>query len=173
MICIGRTMFIIIYDEHGGFYDHVPPHGINGEINPVVHKINEEGANHYGVRVPAFVISPWVKPRFVSNTIFDHTSILKTILQNFIGNDATNKELLGKRTDAANSLLGVLDDRPRANTPATIAINQTTAATETEPPGAINDDKVNSNSFHDTMLLSGFGSKFRKIVAQEIKKREG
>src|SRR2546430_4824551 len=34
----------------------------------------------YGVRVPAIIISPWIEPRSVSHTLFDHTSIIKTIL---------------------------------------------------------------------------------------------
>ncbi|PZX47776.1 phospholipase C [Algoriphagus chordae] len=165
-----KTLFIITYDEHGGFYDHVPPHGINGEGNPVVHKIHKDGASHYGLRVPAFIISPWVKPKSVSKTVFDHTSILKTILSNFIGPEGTNKELLGKRTDAANSILSVLDRRPRAVTPSTVANHQFFIAANA--PGEINDREVSADSFHDNMLLFGFGSKFRKIVADQIKKKE-
>jgi phospholipase C len=37
----------------------------------------------YGVRVPALVVSPWVTPRSVATTLFDHTSIIKTILTRF------------------------------------------------------------------------------------------
>ena len=37
----------------------------------------------YGVRVPALIVSPWVEPRTVSSTVFDHTSIIKTILLRF------------------------------------------------------------------------------------------
>ena len=49
-----KTMLIITYDEHGGFYDHVPP--------PQAVKVSEESPiNTYGVRVPAFIISPWVR----------------------------------------------------------------------------------------------------------------
>ena len=48
-----KTLLIIIYDEHGGFYDHVPP-------VPAA-KVSPEMLPTTGVRVPAFVISPWVK----------------------------------------------------------------------------------------------------------------
>jgi phospholipase C len=41
----------------------------------------------FGVRVPALVVSPWVEPRTVSKTLFDHTSILKTILLRFCPGD--------------------------------------------------------------------------------------
>ena len=37
----------------------------------------------YGVRVPAIIVSPWIEPRTVSSTLFDHTSIIKTILLRF------------------------------------------------------------------------------------------
>ena len=37
----------------------------------------------YGVRVPAIIVSPWIEPRTVSHTLFDHTSIIKTILSRF------------------------------------------------------------------------------------------
>ena len=37
----------------------------------------------YGVRVPAIIVSPWTEPRTVSHTLFDHTSIIKTILGRF------------------------------------------------------------------------------------------
>jgi len=33
--------------------------------------------------VPAIIVSPWIEPRTVSHTLFDHTSIIKTILQRF------------------------------------------------------------------------------------------
>jgi phospholipase C len=37
----------------------------------------------YGVRVPAIIVSPWIEPRTASHTLFDHTSIIKTILSRF------------------------------------------------------------------------------------------
>ena len=70
-----RSLLVIVYDEHGGFYDHVPP--------PEAPDDNPEMFGRYGVRVPAIVVSPWVEPRSVSSTIFDHTSIIKSILLRF------------------------------------------------------------------------------------------
>ena len=70
-----RSLLVIVYDEHGGFYDHVPP----------PRAADDEPAmfGRYGVRVPAIVVSPWTEPRTVSSTQFDHTSIIKTILLRF------------------------------------------------------------------------------------------
>ena len=70
-----RCLLAIVYDENGGFYDHVPP--------PPAADDDPEMFGRYGVRVPAIIVSPWTEPRTVSHTLFDHTSIIKTILQRF------------------------------------------------------------------------------------------
>ena len=75
-----EVLLIITYDEHGGFYDHVPPPGTpKGEPGPYAPLI-EGGPSYLGVRVPTFVVSPYVSSGRADRTIFDHTSILKTIL---------------------------------------------------------------------------------------------
>src|SRR5215469_2616026 len=66
------TLFVLLYDEHGGFYDHVPP---PSTVSPDQHT-NVFGFDVLGVRVPALLISPWVDPG-VLKTQFDHTSLLK------------------------------------------------------------------------------------------------
>jgi phospholipase C len=70
-----RSLLVIVYDENGGFYDHVPP--------PRAADDEPEMFGKYGVRVPAIIVSPWIEPRTVSHTLFDHTSIIKTILSRF------------------------------------------------------------------------------------------
>jgi phospholipase C len=70
-----RCLLVVVYDEHGGFYDHVPP--------PQAADDEPEMFGRYGVRVPAIIVSPWTEPRAVSHTLFDHTSIIKTILLRF------------------------------------------------------------------------------------------
>ena len=70
-----RSLLVIVYDEHGGFYDHVPP--------PQAPDDDPATFGRYGVRVPAIVVSPWVEPRSVSSTVFDHTSIIKSVLLRF------------------------------------------------------------------------------------------
>ncbi len=59
------TAIIITYDEHGGFWDHVPP--------PVVDRWGP------GIRVPTLVISPFAKRNFVDHHRYDTTSILALI----------------------------------------------------------------------------------------------
>ncbi len=70
-----RTLLVIFYDEHGGFFDHVTP--------PEAPDDDPDMFGRYGVRVPAMIVSPWIEPRSVSHTLFDHTSIMKTILLRF------------------------------------------------------------------------------------------
>jgi len=70
-----RSLLVIVYDENGGFYDHVPP--------PQAADDEPEMFGSYGVRVPAIIVSPWIEPRAVSHTLFDHTAIIKTILLRF------------------------------------------------------------------------------------------
>lgn len=70
-----KTLLVIFYDEHGGFFDHVAP--------PEAPDDDPEMFGRYGVRVPALIVSPWIEPRSVSHTLFDHTSIIKTILMRF------------------------------------------------------------------------------------------
>jgi phospholipase C len=69
------SLLVVVYDEHGGFYDHVPPPRAVDD-DPVTF-------GGYGVRVPAMIVSPWVEPQSVTDTLFDHTSIIKTILLRF------------------------------------------------------------------------------------------
>jgi phospholipase C len=54
-----RTLLVITYDEHGGFYDHSPPIGTPLSADPTpVPRVHPDGAEHLGVRVPTFVVTP-------------------------------------------------------------------------------------------------------------------
>jgi phospholipase C len=75
------TIFIVIYDEGGGFFDHVAPPRAQAanDVDPDL----VDGKALLGFRVPAIIASPWSKglpsrPR-VNSTVFDHTSVLKLI----------------------------------------------------------------------------------------------
>ena len=77
-----RTLLIYTYDEHGGYYDHVPPPSAvpPDEIPPKLQPGDPPGGyDMYGPRVPAVVVSPYSRPGGVSNVVCDHTSILATI----------------------------------------------------------------------------------------------
>ena len=102
-----KTLLVITYDEHGGFYDHVNPLLFSEKAKPV------SGINYYGVRVPTFVVSPWVD-QGVSSDVFDHTSIAKTIARRFM---SANPPDMGERVAVANDLSMVLRSTARQDRP--------------------------------------------------------
>lgn len=99
-----KTLLIWLYDEHGGYYDHVPPppapspDDVPGR-SPLQRffllrlllryagyakqiEAADDGPPSYdqlGFRVPAVIVSPFAKPGYVTDTVYDHTSILKLI----------------------------------------------------------------------------------------------
>jgi phospholipase C len=80
------TALFLTWDEHGGFYDHVPPPPAvpPDAILPMwlagdPHELFDE----YGVRVGVVAVSPYSKASFVSHVVHDHTSILKFIETRF------------------------------------------------------------------------------------------
>ncbi len=98
-----KTLLIWLYDEHGGYYDHVPPpkatepDDVSGasplrsffllrllRFTSLGKKIEmaDAGPAAYdtlGFRVPAVIVSPYAKPGYVTEQVYDHTSILKLI----------------------------------------------------------------------------------------------
>jgi phospholipase C len=101
-----RCALIVTYDEHGGFADHVaPPTTADGRA--------AEGFDRMGVRVPAFVISPYSKRGHVSSTVFDHSSY-PAFLERLWG-----LQPLTERDAAANDLWDLFDmDRVARRDPA-------------------------------------------------------
>jgi phospholipase C len=70
-------MVVVTYDEFGGQWDHVTPPGQGGKRGP-------HDAFGPGTRLPALVISPLLRGRFVvDHTQYDTTSILSTIERRF------------------------------------------------------------------------------------------
>src|SRR5262249_51835052 len=76
-----QMVMIITYDEHGGFFDHVSPVQIT--TPPPQGATYSQGFDSLGVRVPAFIVSPFVRSGSVYNQTLDHTSILKFVAQVF------------------------------------------------------------------------------------------
>lgn len=70
----GRCLLIITYDEHGGFYDHVPP--------PVTLDEREE-FRQLGFRVPTQLIGPTVRRGEIVSTPLEHASIIATLCRRF------------------------------------------------------------------------------------------
>lgn len=76
-----NTVFIINFDEWGGFYDHVAPPRAIAPNNTDTDLVN--GKALLGFRVPCIIASPWTRGNpanpTVNHSVFDHTSVLKLI----------------------------------------------------------------------------------------------
>jgi phospholipase C len=89
------SVFILSYDEGGGMYDHVPPVSLPppDNIPPMLTPTSQPGTfGQSGFRVPLIVISPYVKPHFVSHVARDYTSILRLIEVRFGLNPLTARD---------------------------------------------------------------------------------
>ncbi len=86
------SIFIMVFDEGGGMYDHVPPASMPPPDNkkPILGPGDPRGLfDTTGFRVPNLVISPFTKPGYVSHTNADFTAILKLIETRFLTPDPT------------------------------------------------------------------------------------
>ena len=114
------SLLVIVYDEHGGFYDHVKPLPAtppgDKTMDNYVAKLNGFDFSLYGVRVPAVIVSPLIPKGTVATSIYDHSSIPRTLEQLFM----PGRKSLTNRSQAAEGLLGLLtlsQPRPDADCP--------------------------------------------------------
>jgi phospholipase C len=87
-----RGAFVVLYDEWGGFFDHVKPGNAPG--TPAQAKKN--GFTQLGFRVPAIIASPFARPGYADHTVYDHTSVLRLIEWRYLSAPATGASA-GKR----------------------------------------------------------------------------
>jgi len=97
-----RTLLIVTYDEHGGFYDRLRP----PEVEPV-RGVAPKGFRFdlLGPRVPAVIVSPYVRQGTIEHTrCFDHTSLTATVREIFGIQPA-----LSERERTANTVTSLLE----------------------------------------------------------------
>lgn len=84
-----KTVFIITYDENGGFFDHMPSHvpALTAALGLSTVATASESHNGVpvglGVRVPSLVVSPWSRGGWVNSQVFDHTSVIRFLEARF------------------------------------------------------------------------------------------
>jgi phospholipase C len=113
-----RVLLLWTYDEHGGWYDHVPPPKAIApdSIPPKLGPHDPPGGyDVYGPRVPAVVVSGYARPRSVTNVVHDHTSILATIQAKW------NLPAMTYRDANATTMLDFLDSQVTLPQPPTLA----------------------------------------------------
>ena len=110
------TLLVILFDEHGGTFDHVPPPCTISPDGVTVANAGgySFGFDRLGVRVPAVLVSPLIDQQVV-HTQFDHTTVLRSVIERFLPAGTT----LGQREANAASLDAVINlTTPRTDDPA-------------------------------------------------------
>ena len=115
-----NTALLIVYDEHGGIYDHVVPPACTPDGYTASADATGTGEtfsfDRLGIRVPAVLVSPWIQRGTVvpgtespNPQIFEHASIPGTVTNFFLKDDAKRTV----REQKANTFLGLLTDQMR------------------------------------------------------------
>src|SRR5215469_475576 len=118
------TLLLILFDEHGGCYDHVPPPSAKecAVASAPDEKIIPQGQpggcgfkfDRLGPRVPAIAVSAYTKPQTRIHRVFEHTSVLSTIVNCF----TLPKRQLGWRQEKADDIGAALNlAEPRTDKP--------------------------------------------------------
>jgi phospholipase C len=134
-----RSLLIITYDEHGGFYDSVrtqaatpPDDGAPRDL-----AINSGGFlfDVYGVRVPAVIVSPLIPAGTVDHTLYDHASVSATL------NALYGTGFMTQRDAKANTLTHLLSlSEPRTDCPTTLNNPAQAMVRAATPAGLSTDD---------------------------------
>ena len=108
-----KTVFVLIYDENDGLFDHVlpptAPPGTPGEWITVDGTADPIGL---GFRVPCVVVSPWTVGGYVSHSTFDHTSVIQ-LIETVTGVPCPS--ISAWRRSTAGNLASVLGQTPYAS----------------------------------------------------------
>ncbi len=110
------SLIIITWDEHGGFYDHLPPPGAvaPGDTSPG-DDYNQYGFTfqQYGPRVPAVAISPLIPRNLIDHRLYDHASIPATLEACFGLNPMTQRDARANNLTRLLSLPSPRGDAPK------------------------------------------------------------
>ncbi|MGU3643403.1 alkaline phosphatase family protein [Microbacterium sp. C23T] len=103
-----NTLLMVVFDEHGGTYDHVPP---PLAAAPALARTGqyEFPFDRLGIRLPAIAISPWIDERTVINGVHHHTSVIRTLRERWnLGDPLTARD-----ADAPDLAAILTRDEPR------------------------------------------------------------
>jgi len=131
------TVVFLAWDDFGGFYDHVPPPGVD-----------QYG---YGPRVPMLIISPYAKPGYVTHTLYAFESVAKFVEERY------KLPPLTERDTNANDMLEAFDFNQTPQPPFLLQTRQCPILSATNVQ--FGDNAVGSTSTADTVVLTNTGTK--------------
>ena len=105
-----NTLLMVIFDEHGGTYDHVPPPAATRPTRPHRPGKTDFTFDRLGIRVPAIAISPWIPEQTVVNDTYRHTSLIRTLRERW----SLGAPLTARDADAPDIAPVLTLDQPRA-----------------------------------------------------------
>ena len=144
------SLLIITYDEHGGFYDHVPPPAAVAPGDTVPHsKYNQYGFDFtvYGLRVPAIVVSAYTPKNTISHQLYDHASVPATLETLFNMPPLTQRDAAANNVTSLAALPTARTDTPATlPAPAAIAVAQVAAMRGMQPPPKKDSDPVDGGN---------------------------
>ncbi|HJP92464.1 MAG TPA: alkaline phosphatase family protein [Pyrinomonadaceae bacterium] len=137
-----RTLLIITYDEHGGCFDHVVPPAAIPPGGTTLRNPSTFAFNRYGPRVPAILVSPYIASKtvlrpegFAYNAVasgitttngvtpFDHTSIIKTVIECFnLQTNGSPANLTDRDLNAPSLLSALTLPSQKMNSPGQVAV---------------------------------------------------
>lgn len=109
-----RTLLIICYDEHGGFFDHVAPPAMPYAPPKGSRWRTPKPFDTLGVRIPGIIVSPLVGKQTACHDLFDHTSILQLMVEKFgsPGDLAYFGDANNRKNNGVHSLSAALTGAP-------------------------------------------------------------
>ncbi|HEY2632567.1 MAG TPA: alkaline phosphatase family protein [Solirubrobacteraceae bacterium] len=131
-----KSLLILTWDEHGGFYDHVPPAEAEKPGDKIVTpgEVNQFGFafGHYGVRVPAVIVSPYIPAQLIDHRTYDHSSIPATVERVFGFGPLTNRDKIA--SDVRSLFLSETPEEKPTKLPNPAVSAVADAAAAPEPP---------------------------------------
>jgi phospholipase C len=132
-----RTVLLVCYDEHGGFFDHVAPPPMAYSPPPGNSWVDPKPMTTLGVRIPGIVVSPLVEAGSRYHGLLDHTSILQLIVDRF-GTPADLAffgEAAVRKNNGVNSLASALTrTTPRSDVLSGLVSPKVSTGSATTPP---------------------------------------
>ena len=113
-----KSLLVVLYDEHGGFYDRVPPPDQVPNPDGKVAVDPPFDFTRLGVRVQAILVSPWVEKGRIDSTIYEHASLPATVRTLFgLPEALTARDRVAKTFEK-----NLLRNTPRSDAPMTLPV---------------------------------------------------